>query len=83
MNEVTLNKLKSAVKYKFGVERVHVVGLESFYKNLTFGQQNEPGFISSDTIAVYYDGKSDSAIMGVNNLLTDRDVYWFVVNRLQ
>ena len=83
MNEVALNKLESAVKSKFGVERVHVVGLDSFYRNLTFGQQNEPGFMSSDTIALYYDGKSDSAIMGVNKLLADRDVDWFIVNRLQ
>ena len=83
MNEVALNRLETEVKTKLGVEHVHVVNLESFYKHLTFKQQNEPGFLASDSIALYHDGKSDSLLMGVAPLLSDRAVDWFIMNRLR
>ena len=81
MNKTALDKLEMAVKEKFGIDTVHVVGLESFYRTLTFGQQKEPGFLDSDDIGVYVNG--DSALMGVNQLLTDRAVDWFIANRLR
>ena len=81
MNKTALDRLETKVKEKFNVDVVHVVGLESLYRTLTFGQQKDPGFLASDDIAMYYDG-GDSILMGVNQLLTDRAVDWFIANRL-